>query len=122
MPLGSTNRLEYLVPDVRIRAEEFIRQMALRGRPVRITETARSERRQGELYSVGRWKPGAFVTHARPSTSLHEYGRAFDFTFYGPGNFAPESWWTLAGTVGESLGLRWGGRFVGFPDRPHFEL
>ena len=28
----------------------------------------------------------------------------------------------VLGPIGESLGLEWGGRWQGFPDRPHFQL
>lgn len=120
MPLVSSN-VDLLLPEVAARARALLDSMSRLGHPIRITETVRTEAYQAQLYAVGRVKPGTIVTHAEPSTSLHEYGRAFDITFHGPGYSAPESWWALAGQVGESLGLRWGGRFP-YPDRPHFEL
>ena len=102
-------------------AQYFVAVMAWLGYPVRITETFRDPIRQAKLYAQGRSEPGAIITNAPPGTSYHEYGRAFDITFIGPGFSAPDSWWSLAGEVGEWMGLRWGGRFKS-PDRPHFEI
>jgi len=109
-------------PELEWRAFYLIEVMKYLGYPVRITESFRSSERQQELYAVGRTQPGAILTHARPGSSPHEFGRAIDITFLGPGYSAPDSWWNLAGEVGEWLGLRWGGRFKGFRDRPHFEI
>lgn len=35
---------------------------------------------------------------------------------------APASVWERMGTIGESCGLSWGGRWKGFKDTPHFEV
>jgi peptidoglycan L-alanyl-D-glutamate endopeptidase CwlK len=117
-----SSRIDNLLPDVAWRANAFRVQMARIGLPVRITQTVRPEFIQRQLFAMGRTKSGPIVTYARPSTSLHEYGRAFDFTFQTGGFSVPDHWWGIAGQVGESLGLRWGGRFAHFSDRPHFEL
>jgi len=90
------------------------------GYPVRVTEIYRDPVRQAKLYAQGRSEPGHKVTNAKPGTSYHEFGRAFDITFLGYGYSAPPQVWQLAGEVGEWMGLRWGGRFK-TPDRPHFE-
>jgi len=118
MPGGSYK----IHPELEVRAYWLIEIMRYLGKPIRITEAFRSSERQQELYAVGRTQPGAIVTGARPGTSAHELGRAFDITFLGPGYSAPGQWWELAGEVGEWLGLRWGGRFKSFRDRPHFEI
>jgi len=103
-------------------ADVFSEVMDYYGYPVRITETYRDPIRQAKLYASGRTEPGAIITNARPGTSFHEFGRAFDFTFIGPGFSAPADWWEFAGAVGRWLGLRWGGDFKTFRDRPHFEF
>ena len=54
----------------------------------------------------------------RPATnSLHSEGRAFDVGAVGP-DPSSETWRRI-GSVGESLGLSWGGRFQ-TPDPVHF--
>jgi len=100
----------------------FIWIMRYYGAPVRITATDRSSEEQAELFSSGRTKPGPIITNSPPGRSYHEFGRAFDFTFYGPGYNAPDSWWTFAGEVGKYLGLTWGGDFPHLKDRPHFQI
>ncbi len=82
------------------------------GLPAVVTEGRRSLSRQVMLVSQGK---------SRTYKSKHLQGLAYDLWFdvpYAP----PRSWWAFAGQVGEWLGLRWGGRFKGFVDMPHFEL
>ncbi len=58
----------------------------------------------------------------RVMTSIHEFGCAFDVAIVKDGrvdwNDIPA--YKVAGAIGESLGLRWGGRFS-FRDWGHFE-
>ena len=110
-----------LEPEVAWRAEYLLAILRYYGVPARITDTRRSSVDQFRLYLRGRVTQGPIVTRARPGSSLHESGRAFDITFLGPGYHAPERWWQFAGAVGRYLGLRWGGDFRSFRDRPHFE-
>ncbi len=97
---------------------EFERAMQYEGIPVRITETIRSQERQRELYAQGRTRPGPVVTWTL--NSAHLSGRAFDFTVVGAPEYDddPEAW-EFAGTLGEDLGMRWGGSFG---DYGHFEI
>jgi len=54
--------------------------------------------------------------------SRHLSGDAFDLDLIGFNRDAiPAEFWAIVGPFGESLGLRWGGRFRGFPDVGHFE-
>jgi peptidoglycan L-alanyl-D-glutamate endopeptidase CwlK len=92
---------------------------------VRITHTLRTLDEQAHLYMQGRTMPGRIVTYAKPGSSAHNYGMAFDFCFAGktleecyPKDPAR---WDRVGLVGESVGLAWGGRWKKLKDRPHFE-
>lgn len=59
---------------------------AMIGRPVMLTETARSHARQAELYAQGRTAPGKKVTNARAGQSDHHphpdgFAWALDYAF-----------------------------------------
>lgn len=101
--------------------------MAVIGHPIMITSGRRTAAEQADLFAQGRTKPGPIVTNADgiKTPSNHQSGRAFDVAFLQDGK---PSWddalpWLLLGTVGESLGLSWGGRWTApnRPDRPHFQ-
>ena len=78
--------------------------------------------RQRRLFAQGRTLPGPIVTHTL--NSRHLSGRAFDITFQGidADQAVRAGAFDLAGSIGEALGLRWGGRFRGLRDLGHFEL
>lgn len=88
------------------------------GFDLRITSGLRTIAEQNELYAQGRTKPGKIVTNARGSQSIHTRGLAFDVVDRKRGY---EIDWERLGTLGESVGLSWGGRWTSFIDRPHFE-
>jgi len=110
-----------LTPEVAERARVLLSVLARYGVPARLTNTRRSSMDQFKLYLRGRLTQGPIVTRALPGRSLHEYGRAFDITFLGPGYHAPARWWSFAGAVGRSLGLRWGRNWKAIRDKPHFQ-
>ena len=90
------------------------------------TCTLRTNAQQAALWAQGRTAPGAIVTWARPGTSLHEMGRAFDVVPMRGGvcvwgtTGADGVLWRQLGAIGEGLGLTWGGRWAN-PDFPHFQ-
>jgi len=85
-----------------------------------ITAGYRSQAEQDKLYDQGRTRPGPVVTWSR--TSKHTQGRAFDITVKGlTPNQVPRPVWYAIGEVGEAIGLKWGGRWRGKKDMPHFE-
>lgn len=90
-----------------------------------IVQSFRSAADQARLYAQGRTTPGKIVTHAKPGSSYHEWGLAFDVAIADAKG--QPSWpndvalWTQIGRLGEELGLTWGGRFPD-PDYGHFEL
>jgi len=107
---------------VKRKSDELIIKMQSLGFPIIITETYRSFQRQNELYAQGRTKPGQIVTNAKAGESFHNYGVAFDCVFKKEGYNATEKQWEILGKEGEKLGLEWGGRWVSFKDRPHFQV
>lgn len=119
-------RIEDLEPVTRAMCEKFI-AAAPKIADIRVTHTLRTLDEQAKLYAQGRTLPGPIVTKAKPGSSAHNYGMAFDIAFVGKKPYPPESdpRWLQLGQLGESLGLVWGGpngkgdQFTF--DRPHFE-
>lgn len=92
-------------------ARWFIRALQSAGIRVTITSTRRSMATQRRLYNeflAGRSK----YPVAKPGTSTHGLGQAFDLHLDPPR-------YEDAGRLWEALGLTWGGRFN---DRIHFDV
>jgi peptidoglycan L-alanyl-D-glutamate endopeptidase CwlK len=111
------------------KARAFAGAMAESGIPFMFTCTYRSQEEQDALFAQGRTKPGRKVTWVRHSK--HQDRLAFDIAILKDGK---PTWdvkvdvsnddlpdYEQAGEIGESLGLRWGGRFK-TRDLPHFEF
>lgn len=90
--------------------------------PVMVTEGFRSFAKQQELYEQGRSKAGLIVTNAKAGYSFHNYGIAFDVAFKKGNTISWDGDWDLVGKIGKSFGLEWGGDWVSFKDRPHFQF
>lgn len=74
------------------------------------------------LYDIGEVEARTVCTNTLRSN--HMSGRAVDFVPVKDGKLwwnAPKEVWEIMGEVGESCGLKWGGRWKDFPDSPHFE-
>lgn len=119
--------LSGLNPKLKPLAEQFIDIAVQQGIGVVITQGYRSSAEQDRLYQQGRTTKGPIVTNAKPGSSKHNYGVAFDVALVD--ERGQPTWksstpgvWDKLGQIGESLGLKWGGRWKGFVDRPHFEL
>lgn len=133
-----------LVPELQVIMPKFDTKMKNAGIDYIITCTKRTDAEQLELYKKGRvLRNGIWVT-VDPKLcvtwtldSNHKYGKAFDAAIMVCGKIlwnpdldtdkdgVPE--YTEMGLIGESLGLKWGGRFKNSkgqprPDAPHFEL
>lgn len=122
-----SSRIDDLEPATRAMCEEFLAQCRAAGISLRVTHTLRTMDEQAKLYAQGRTLPGPIVTKARPGSSAHNFGLAFDVCFDERRPYPPESdpRWLQIGQIGEALGLDWGGpngkgdRFTF--DRPHFQ-
>jgi hypothetical protein len=119
----SERNLATLEPVTAKLAREHLRRLAAEGYTFKITSGTRTFTEQAALYAKGRTAPGPKVTNARPGSSWHNFGLAYDLTlFQGDKNPVWEHpAYDLAGKIGKDLGLRWGGDFKSIVDRPHFE-
>jgi len=126
-----SRKIEDLTPETQEKYFLFKEKMAEAGIDYIVTCTLRTKEEQYALYCQGRTKPGKIVTWTL--NSRHLRGTAFDIAIMVNGKIlwnpeldadqdgVPE--YTEAGIIGESVGLKWGGRFSGTKkDAPHFEL
>lgn len=90
----------------------------LGGLTIQINSAYRSPAYQKQLQA--QWDRGNRAgLKVRPAdSSRHTEGRAFDVSVQGPE--PSKATWENIGRVGETLGLRWGGRFSP-PDPVHFD-
>jgi peptidoglycan L-alanyl-D-glutamate endopeptidase CwlK len=97
--------------------------------------TYRSPEEQNELYAKGRTKPGKIVTNAKGGQSDHNFtldgkpaSKAFDAVplrkIEGKNRavWNDPKLWALMGEVAERIGLKWGGNWKNFVDKPHFYI
>lgn len=119
-------------PKVKRLADEFVQACKNKGIFIAITEAYRNNTRQNQLYNQpwdGKDNDGdgkideadEKVTNAKAGQSFHNYGVAFDIIFVVNGRRTYSGDWETVGSIGESLGLEWGGRWKEFRDRPHFQ-
>ena len=94
------------------------------GIDARIISGTRTYKEQNELFRRGRYgNPGPRVTRARGGSSAHNFAIAWDLGLFDKGRYI-----TQAGPYEEAAslalvdGLRWGGTWTAFKDRPHYEL
>jgi peptidoglycan LD-endopeptidase CwlK len=93
-----------------------------------IMECYRSPERQDELYEQGRSKPGPVVTYKRGGESKHNLlpSRALDVAFLLPDGEVSWSGLLLSKFArlmkAADARVHWGGDWLKFKDRPHFEV
>lgn len=122
----SARRLATVHPLLADRGVRLLGQCAAAGLALMVTQGLRSMAEQDALFAQGRTAPGRIVTKARAGHSYHNFGLAFDVLVLDA--MGKADWdtanpgWRLAGQVGKSLGLEWGGDWNDFPDLPHFQL
>lgn len=109
-------------------------KLAPLGASIIITCTYRSDQEQERLYAIGRTVSGRKVTNARAGQSRHNSvdaktgkpaAEAFDIAILVDGKLnwdLASGYWQIAGEVGVSLGLEWGGNWKRFREGPHFQL
>lgn len=143
------SRIELLHPAVRDEVRcIYLNQVvpALSGRAIcRFAYTLRTFAEQDALYAQGRTrlfdangKRLGIVTKAKGGQSIHNYALAFDIVLLedkdGNGTFESASWdtikdfdndkqsdWMEVVRIFKASGWVWGGDWVKFKDRPHFE-
>lgn len=117
-----------LDPVVRALAEKLIAACAVEGIRIQVTSTYRDHEAQADIYAQGRTKPGKIVSHAQPGDSFHNWRVAFDVVPIRDGKAvwgttgADLALWQRVGALGRSVGLEWGGDWLGRKrDMPHFQ-
>lgn len=116
-------RIKKLNPTLQPIARGFINRAEEQGMFVRITSGLRTFAEQDRLYAQGRTTPGKIVTNVKGGSSFHNYGLAFDVVeVKNKKGLWENPNWSKLGKIGKDLGLEWGGDWVRFVDRPHFQL
>jgi peptidoglycan L-alanyl-D-glutamate endopeptidase CwlK len=118
----SERNIATLEPQTAKLAREHLRRLQAEGLNFKVTSATRTFAEQAALFAKGRTAKGPKVTNARPGSSWHNYGVAYDLTLFSGKNPVWDSkHYATAGRIGKELGLRWGGDFRSIVDRPHFE-
>ena len=124
----ASRRIEDLHPDMQPKAVAFERACNQAGLPILIYMTYRSNAEQDALYAKGRTLPGSKVTNAKGGMSDHNFtlngkpaSKAFDAvpTQNGKPVWNNAALWDKMGALAKSVGLKWGGDWKKFVDKPH---
>lgn len=110
--------LDALHPYFRDKIVELINRCHKKGIELAVVESYRTRAKQAEYYSMGKK-----YTRSAGGKSKHQYGLAVDLVpiVNGEPQWDNKALWRKIGVVGESLGLRWGGRWRSIYDPAHFE-
>jgi peptidoglycan L-alanyl-D-glutamate endopeptidase CwlK len=125
MNQSTVDRLEQLLPALKVKGYQLIQQLSLQGIDVEVSRGLATWPEQEAIYAQGRTAPGAIVTRAKPEQSWHTFGCAFDIAIVSGSGLdwsGTSPSWVAAISAGESLGLYAGAEFRTFPDKPHFQL
>lgn len=119
----TSRSLDDLLPQVKVKCEQFIQLCATNGIDILITSTYRDKESQNALYSQGRTSPGSLVTNAKGGDSFHQYRCAFDFVpvVGGKADWSNTATFTTCGKLGASIGLEWAGNWKGFRELAHLQ-
>lgn len=125
----SEQRLGQVHPVLATRARSLIDLCAHAGVTLMVTQGLRTWEEQDALYAKGRTVPPIgkqyVVTMAKGGQSFHNFGLAIDVVVLdsaGKSDWdATHPGWALAGQLGGSVGLEWGGSWKTFKDLPHFQ-
>jgi peptidoglycan LD-endopeptidase CwlK len=120
--------LNDLHPAVKKRADAFLAAAKKHGIDLLVTSTYRDNASQAYIYAQGRTRPGKRVTNAKPGQSMHNWRVAIDvvpivagkpvWDTRHPANLAL---WNRVGTIAESVGLEWSGRWKNNPEFAHVQ-
>lgn len=111
------NDMGLLHPAFRAKAQKLIDSCKSLGIEILVVETYRTYSRQDELYKRGK------ATRLSAGRSRHQHGSAVDIVpiVKGRAKWHNRALWRRIGSVGEGLGLKWGGRWKRLYDPGHFE-
>jgi peptidoglycan L-alanyl-D-glutamate endopeptidase CwlK len=114
-----------IAPVLAAKARTLIERCRHAGVTVRVSQALRTWPEQDALYAQGRTIPGPIRTNARGGESFHNFGLAFDIVLLDGRRItwnARHPGWRVAGEIGTSLELMWGGSWKSIKDMPHFEM
>ena len=120
----NSRNLDDLLPQVKIKVEQFIQACKDKGIDILVTSTYRDMESQDALYEQGRTTPGKIVTNARAGDSYHNWRCAVDVV---PIIGGKPDWdgshpaWQQIGEIGEECGLEGAGRWKSFKELAHFQ-
>jgi peptidoglycan L-alanyl-D-glutamate endopeptidase CwlK len=127
--LRSEKNIMTLHPQAQILSRRFLagaqasQQLSDAGVVARIISGTRTYQEQAALFALGRTRPGKIVTNASAGRSNHNFGIAWDIGLFKGPNYLQESpLYNVTGALGRDLGLEWGGDWISFVDKPHFQL
>lgn len=121
----SAENIGTLLAEVRPLAIALIEKAKAHHIVIEVISGTRTYAQQDELYAIGRTRElhRHPVTNARGGYSNHNFGIAFDVgIFEGEQYLGNSPLYKTVGTLGEELGLFWGGRWQNFYDGAHFQL
>lgn len=105
-------------------ARVFLTRVRTAQLDIRILSGTRSYAEQNALFRQGRFgNAGPRVTNARGGQSNHNFGIAWDIgVFEGRAYLGESPLYDRAAEIGLVEGLSWGGNWISFQDRPHYQL
>lgn len=120
----SEKNIGSLQPKAQQVARGFLKKVRDAGIDARIISGTRTYAEQDALYSQGRFgNPGPIVTKAEGGESNHNFGIAWDIGIFDGGAYLRKSpLYDKAAEVGLSADLEWGGNWIEFQDKPHYQL
>lgn len=114
-----------------LKKEELAKKFNVSNFDIIITSTLRDNEKQLQIYKQGReLTNGSYVvvdkskvvSNAKPGTSFHNYGLAFDFAVKINGKITWDvKYYIEVGKIGKEVGLEYGGDWINFKDYPHFQ-
>lgn len=120
----SNARLKKVHPLLADRVRLLAEALAKRGINIEVVQGVRTFAEQDKLYAQGRSTKGQRVTNAKGGQSNHNYGVAVDLapTENGRIDWDDNRAFLTIGEEAKKLGLKWGGDWKKFVDKPHVEL
>lgn len=123
----ASRSLDDLLPEVAVKAREWLARLHDRRVDPLVYFTWRSPDEQDTLYAKGRTTLGPRVTNARGWKSWHQMRRAWDAVPMVAGKpiwtYTPyDEGWEAMVAVADEVGIEWGGRWTNFRDYCHWQV
>lgn len=123
--IRSEKTIATLRPELAPYARALVERAAAANIDIKIIGGTRTFAEQNALFAIGRTTElhRRTVTNAKGGESNHNFGIAFDIGVFKSLDYLGESpLYDAVGVIGMDIGLEWGGQWVSFVDKPHFQL